>query len=119
MVRARLGLPRWKRGTGLVGLAAALEVLREELEDAWNAGEGQRIRFRVSDLTLTMQVVASREHEGGGKLRWYLLEAGGSTTATRETTQTLVLTVTPGTYDDNGKLEPIDVHGRLQPQPGG
>lgn len=54
---------------GFVGLAAALEVLREELEDAWLAGHGKRVRFRVSQLTVTIQAVARREREGGAKLR--------------------------------------------------
>jgi hypothetical protein len=103
---------------GFVGLSSALEVLRAELEAAWETGQGKRVRFRVSELTVTMQVVARREREGGGKLRWYVLEAGGSAKASGETTQGLVLTLTPGLYDESGKALPLDVYG-VQPQPGG
>jgi hypothetical protein len=104
-------------GEGFVGLSSALEVLREELEAAWVAGQGKRVRFRVSNLTVTMQVVASREREGGGKLRWYVLEAGGSAKSSGETTQSLVLTLTPGLYDESGNVLPLDVYGD-QAQPG-
>lgn len=41
-----------------VGLAAALEALRDELESAWHASRGRSIRFRASKVTLTMEAVA-------------------------------------------------------------
>ncbi len=56
--------------------------------------------------------------EGSGKIRWWLIEAGGGVTAGRETTQTLVLTLTPGRYDAQGNPRPLDVAGD-QPQPEG
>jgi hypothetical protein len=103
---------------GFVGLASALEVLRSELEAAWEAGQGKRVRFRVSQLTVTMQAVARREREAGGKLRWYVLEAGGGAKSSAEATQTLELTLAPGLYDERGDPEPLDVYG-VQPRPGG
>jgi hypothetical protein len=102
----------------LMGLSAALEGLREELETAWKQGAGKTLRFRVSDVTLTLEAVARRETEGSGKIRWWLVEAGGGVSAGRETTQTLVLTLTPGVYDAQGNLQPLDVAGD-QPRPGG
>ena len=104
--------------SNLMGLSAALEGLREELETAWEQGAGKALRFRVSNVTLTLEVVARRETEGSGKIRWWLVEAGGGVTAGKETTQTLVLTLTPGVYDAQGNLKPLDVAGD-QPQPGG
>ena len=103
---------------GFVGLSGALEVLREELEAAWMAGQGKRVRFRVSDVTVTMQVVARRERGGEGKLRWYVLEAGGSATSSRETTQSLVLTLAPQLFDEEGRSAPLDV-SRRQSEPEG
>ena len=104
--------------SGLMGLSAALEGLREELEVAWVQGAGRALRFRVSNVTLTLEAVARREAEGSGKIRWWLIEAGGGVTAGKETTQMLVLTLTPGVYDAQGNLKPLDVAGD-QPQPGG
>jgi hypothetical protein len=102
----------------LMGLSAALEGLREELESAWEKGAGKRIRFRVSEVTLTLEAVARRDTHGGGKIRWWLIEAGGDVTAGKETTQTLALTLTPGLYDAQGDPRPLDVAGD-QAKPGG
>lgn len=102
----------------LLGLSSALDGLREELESAWEKGAASAIRFRVSEVTLTLEAVARRDVEGSGKIRWWLIEAGGGVTAGKETTQTLVLTLTPGRYDAQGNLLPLDVAG-VQPQPGG
>lgn len=104
--------------SGLMGLSAALEGLREELESTWEKGAGKAIRFRVSEVTLTVEAVARRDVQGGGKIRWWLIEAGGDVTAGKETTQTLVLRLTPGLYDAEGEPGPLDVSGD-QPQPGG
>ena len=102
---------------GMVGLSSALDALRDELEQAWAASLGRRVRFRVSEVTMTVQAVTRTETKGGGRLRWYLIEAGGDRTAGRETTQTLVLTLTPSVYDDTGQPGPLDVAGD-QPEPG-
>jgi hypothetical protein len=101
-----------------LGLSVALEGLREELEAAWDSGQGKPVRFRVSEVTLTLEAVVSRSSEGGGKIRWWVIEAGGGAKAGTETTQTLVLTLTPGLYDDRGNRGPLDVTGE-QTQPGG
>jgi hypothetical protein len=98
--------------SGLMGLSSALEGLREELETAWEQGADKVVRFRVSNVTLTLEVVARRESEGSGKIRWWLVEAGGGVTAGKETTQTLLLTLTPGLYDAQGDLKPLDVAGQ-------
>ena len=102
---------------GVVELSSALEGLRSELEQAWAESRERRVRFRVSDVTLTVEAVARKEKEVGGKLRWWLIEAGAGGKAAAETTQTLVLTLTPSLYDDAGEAGPLDVHGQ-QPMPG-
>jgi hypothetical protein len=86
-------------GSGDIGLSAALEALRQELDEAWAAGAGERIRFQVSDITLVVQVVARRQTQGGGKLRWWILEAGAEQTRGKEMTQTLTLKLTPAMGD--------------------
>jgi hypothetical protein len=42
----------------LLGLPAALEGLREELESVWEKSAGRAIRFRVSEVTLTLEAAA-------------------------------------------------------------
>ena len=101
-----------------VGLAAALEGLREDLETAWVEGADRAVRFRVSEVTLTLEAVARREAEGGGKVRWWVVEAGGGGKVGTEATQTLVLKLTPGIYDEQGQSGPLDVAAD-QAAPGG
>jgi Trypsin-co-occurring domain 2 len=102
----------------VVGLAKALEALRQELDDAWRESQDQRVRFRASQITLTVQAVARTEKKAGGKLRWWIVEAGADHTAGQEATQTLELTLTPELFDDAGQLVgPLDVRGQ-QPEPG-
>ena len=101
-----------------LGLSAALEGLRAELESAWISAKDQPVRFRVSEVTLTLQTVASRSTELGGKIRWWVIEAGGSGKAGTDTTQTLVLTLTPGLYDEQGGHGALDVAGD-QSEPAG
>ena len=101
-----------------VGLAAAVEGLRDELENAWRAGEDRRVRFRASEVTLTVQTVARQAKDGSGKIRWWLVEAGAGSKSASETTQTLMLTLTPMLYDEAGGSGPLDVAGD-QAQPAG
>jgi hypothetical protein len=102
----------------LVGLAAALEGLREELESARLAGEGRPVRFEVTEVTLTLETIARREADGSGKIRWWVIEAGGGAKSGREQTQTLTLTLVPKVHDRSGELGPLDVSAK-QDQPGG
>jgi hypothetical protein len=103
--------------TSEVGLAAALEALRDELELAWKASQGQKVRFRASGVTVTVETVARLDKDGSGKIRWWLVEAGGGVKSGRERTQTLTLTLTPLLYDEAGQLVPLDIDAE-QPVPG-
>jgi Trypsin-co-occurring domain 2 len=90
-------------------LASALEALREELESAWDAGQGRRVRFRASEATLTGETVARRDRDGSGEIRWWLVEAGAAVKSGQQRTQTLTLTLTPLMYDEAGRSGPLDV----------
>lgn len=102
---------------GLVGLSLAIEALRQELEDAVEAGKGRSVGFRVGEVTLTLEAVAQKEKGGGGKLRWWIVEAGGEAKASQAVTQTLVVSLTPHWRDAKGTSAPLDVKGR-QSAPG-
>jgi Trypsin-co-occurring domain 2 len=99
-----------------LGIASAIEGLRGELQEAWESSKGKPVRFRVSDVTLTVQTVARREGGVSGKVRWYLVEAGADGRVARESTQTLVLTLTPALYDETDTAGPLDVSGE-EPEP--
>jgi hypothetical protein len=101
-------------------LSAALEGLRDELEEAWRLSERRRVRFRATDVTLTIETVLTKDTDGSGRIRWWLVEAGGGVKRGEQTTQTLVLKLTPGLYgaDDEGP-DPLDVVDDEQDHPGG
>jgi hypothetical protein len=100
-----------------VRLSSALEALRCELETAWSTSQGRRIRFRSSEVTLTLETIVRLDKESSGGIRWYVVQAGGGVKSGTERTQTLVLTLTPYFYDDTGNSIPLDV-AAIQTEPG-
>jgi hypothetical protein len=105
-------------GGEMIGLAAALEGLRSELELALEAGQGRQVGFGVPELTVTLETVAQRERGGGGKVRWWVVEGGAEAKATSGMKQTLVLKLTPSLRGEDGASGPLDVAG-VQEEPGG
>jgi hypothetical protein len=75
----------------LIGLAAAIAALREDLLLASESGEGSDMRFRISSIDLSLQVAATKA--AGGKIGWTVLGLGASYESA--TTQTLTLTLEP------------------------
>jgi Trypsin-co-occurring domain 2 len=94
-----------------VDLGEALEALREVLADSWEGSRDEAIRFRVSEIKLTVQSVVGREGSFGAKLRWWLLEAGAEGKTTSQSVQTLVLTLQPQVHGV-GPPMPLDVDDR-------
>jgi hypothetical protein len=81
-----------------IGLAAAIAALREELVTATGEGNGKNMRFRLSSVDLSLQVVVTKE--GEGKIGWKILGLGGSYEAA--TTQTLNVTLEPVWLQSDG-----------------
>ena len=106
-----------------VPVADAIEMLRDELETALGKGAGRSVQFGVSDVTLTVNVVAGKTKDAVGKIRWWVVEAGGSGTWSREVTQTLVLTLHPQQVKSDGTRVPLEVGAEdieaPPPQPSG
>jgi hypothetical protein len=92
-----------------IPVADAIELLRDELEEALQKGAGRSVQFGVSDVTLTINLVVSKSKDAVGKIRWWVIEAGGSGTWSREVTQTLVLTLHPERVRPDGTRVPLDV----------
>jgi hypothetical protein len=108
------------RGNGENGLAvsAAIESLRDELEQAWKAGQGRPVQFGIDEISLTLTVVATGKKAGGGKIRWYVVEAGGDASSENSTTQTLELKLRPALVNTaTGQSWPLRVSGS-QSKPG-
>ena len=101
-----------------LAVSAALEALRSELEQAWRSGARRQVQFGVDEITLTLSVVATRKMAGAGKVRWYVVEAGGDVSRENSSTQTLVLKLKPALIDPGtGQAWPLQVSGK-QLEPG-
>jgi hypothetical protein len=100
-----------------LGLAQALEALRDELELAWRSGQGRAVRFKASEVTLTLTTVARFDKDGSGRIRWYVIDVGGRVSSRNERKNTLTLTMKPEHVDAAGRSTPLAVSG-LESDPG-
>lgn len=64
---------------GQIGLAEAIEQLREELGAAQDAGAGQQLRFEVVEVE--MELLVELRKEGGGKVDFKVVGADGQVTS--------------------------------------
>jgi|1185.fasta_scaffold1374961_1 hypothetical protein len=63
-------------GETTIGLADAIENLRQELTEATRQGQDQRLRFKIDDIELELAVAIVREGGGEGKLSFKVLGSG-------------------------------------------
>jgi hypothetical protein len=87
-------------GDDLVGLADAIEGLRETLGDAMNRGEASSFRFTVDPIELTVQAVVTKD--ANAKIGWKLIGVGASYESA--VTQTVTLRLTPLWKTASGEL---------------
>ena len=91
-----------------VPLAEFVSGLREELRKA-QAARDPGLQFAVGPVSVEFTVVAAREGGPEAKVRFGVVEAGGSARWSREATQKVSLTLTP--VDEHGRqvyiLDPV------------
>jgi len=86
-----------------VRLAQAIAMLREELSEAMAEGAGKSVRFNVGPVDLEFQVEVGREGGVGGKVRFWVVEAGAEGKLSSTSTQTVKI-----------HLEPLDAVTKAQ-----
>ncbi len=91
-----------------VPLAEFVSGLREELRAAQAARE-PGLQFAVGPVHVEFSVVTAREGGPEAKVRFWVVEAGGSARWSREATQKMSLTLTP--VDEHG--QPIYILDRV------
>ena len=80
-----------------VPLAGAIRQLRAELTKAMEEAEGETLQFELGDIELELQLEVSQEAKGDVGIRFWLVSLGGSAGASKASTHTLRLTLTPQT----------------------
>jgi hypothetical protein len=80
---------------GGVELASVVRQLRAELNEALDEAEGERLRFELGPVELSLTVTIDREAAPGAKIRFYVVEAGADAKISREAAQDIKLVLTP------------------------
>ena len=76
-------------------LASVVRQLRAELNEALEEAEGERLRFELGPVELSLTVTVGREAAPGAKIRFYVVEAGADAKISRESAQDIKLVLTP------------------------
>ena len=82
-------------GVGGVELASVVRQLRAELNEALADAEGERLRFELGPVQVSLTVTVGREAAPGAKVRFWVIEAGADARVSREAVQEIKLVLTP------------------------
>ena len=78
-----------------VELASVIRQLRAELNEALADAEGERLRFELGPVEMSLTVTVGREAAPGAKIRFWVVEAGADAKLSREAVQDIKLVLTP------------------------
>ena len=94
-----------------VELASYVQQLRAELNRAMADGEGQRLRFELGPVEMSLSVTVNREAGPDVKIRFWVIEAGAGAKLSKESVQEIKLVLTPvdtqAPADADGKRTPL------------
>ena len=79
----------------MIELANVIRDLREELQRAIVAGVGEALRFELGPVELEVTLAVERSGEAGGKVRFWVVEAGVERRGESTDTQRIKLVLTP------------------------
>ncbi|WP_371667177.1 hypothetical protein OG985_05940 [Streptomyces sp. NBC_00289] len=75
-------------------LSQMISALRDELEQAQLNAQEAHLRFGISGVEVEADVQVSKEWEGRGGVKFWVIEAGGSRTRGNSTSQHIKLALT-------------------------
>ena len=76
-------------------LALVIRQLRAELNEALADAEGERLRFELGPVEMSLTVTVGREAAPGAKIRFWVVEAGADAKLSRESIQDIKLVLSP------------------------
>ena len=80
---------------GGVELASVVRQLRAELDEALAGAQGERLRFELGPVQVSLSVTVGREATPGAKVRFWVIEAGADAKLSRGSVQEIKLVLTP------------------------
>jgi len=79
----------------MIELASVIRDLREELQRAIVAAEGEALRFELGPIELEVSVALERTGHAGAKVRFWVVESGADATVDAASTQRIKLALQP------------------------
>ena len=79
----------------MIELSELVQQLRRELYRSVLAAKDEPLRFELGSIELEVEFTATRQKVGGGKLRFWVLEAGADVTAVSGSVQRVKLALSP------------------------
>jgi hypothetical protein len=80
---------------GGMELASVVRQLRAELNEAMDDAGGERLRFELGPVELSVTVTVGREATPGAKIRFWVIEAGTDVKISRDAVQDIKLVLSP------------------------
>ena len=101
---------------GGVELASVVRQLRAELNEALAGAQGERLRFELGPVEVSLSVTLGRDATPGAKIRFWVIEAGADARVSREAVQEIKLVLTPidtqAPPGPGGKSASVFIEGR-------
>lgn len=94
---------------GAVGLARAIQALRDELTEAISQAPPRGVRFGLGSIEVTVEAAVTKNFGGNIGIKWWLLDAGGEVSREKVVTQTLKLTLDPVLVQENPGTHQVEV----------
>ncbi|MDX3059629.1 hypothetical protein PV394_31600 [Streptomyces sp. NE06-03E] len=86
----------------MVELSDMIRQLRRELNAAMSDGRDEAVRFELGPVEIEATVTVDREAGADGKVRFWVVEAGGSGKYAQARTQRITLTLQPKAVAPDG-----------------
>ena len=100
-------------------LAMVVRQLRAELNEAMEEAAGERLRFELGPVELSLTMTVGKEATPGAKIRFWVVEAGADARISRESVQDIKLVLTPrdmqAPLGPDGKPVPPLIEGKQVP----
>jgi hypothetical protein len=79
----------------MIELTTLISELRRQLASAVAEGANEKLRLELGQIEIETTVVASQEGDISGKVRFWVVEAGGNAKESESATQRIKLTLQP------------------------
>jgi hypothetical protein len=90
-----------------IELAQVISQLREELQTAQRAGQGEDLRFELGPVELELTVAVDRQGGPDAKVRFWVIELGASGKFASNATQRIKLILDPRESGQEGDRRPV------------